>query len=72
MCLGRKYVIDDDSPKGERSGLESKRPFCRFFFILRLDEVKDFPSCFTVPYSYSVRNRIIASVLCVVPRVPKI
>ena len=32
MCLGRKYVIDDDSPKGERSGLESKGPFCRFFF----------------------------------------
>jgi len=72
VCLGRKYVIDDDSPKGERSGLESKRPFCRFFFVLRMDEVKDFPRCFTVPYSYCIRNRIIASVLCVVRLVPKI
>jgi len=72
VYLGRKYVIDDDSPKGERSGLESKRPFCQFFFILRLNEVIVFPRCFTVPCSYSVRSRIIASVLCVVPLVPKI
>jgi hypothetical protein len=69
VCLGWTYVIRGDSSKGERSGLESKRPFCRFFLSCVWTRSKIF---LVASHSYSVRNRIIASVLCVVPLVPKI
>jgi len=49
------------APRANAVALKVSDHFVDFFFILRLDEVKDFPRCFTVPYSYSVRNRIIAS-----------